>query len=341
MTSHAKLIGRLAAAVAVIGLAIPATASADNQVSLRLGNSTGPTHVQTLRDIMFADIVEKKTNGDVKIQVFSSDQLGKQLQQVEGTMSGSQDFWGGTAGFMGNYQDDWRVLSVYYLFNSRDHIVAFTKSDLFEEMNKRAVAKMGLRLLNLTSVRTPNTFISKKPMMTMQDIKGLKVRIPDVAGNARSLKALGATPTPINFADSYLAFSQGVVDAIPVSLDGIRSAKFTDIGKYVLITEHNWEPTGIYMNEKSYQKLSPAQQKIAFDAAIEASDFYWKKYMESEVGIRQLIKQRGGVLIETDPTPWREHIVNNLVPELDKEKFWTIPELYQKIQAFDPALKKT
>ena len=341
MTHHASF-WRGAAAVAVTGaLLLPQTAAAADTVTLRLGQATPPNHSQTLRDVMMSEIVAKKTGGQVKIQNFPSGQLGKQNQQVEGVMSGTQDMFAGAAGFVGNYQDDWRILSVFYIFNSRDHIVEFTKSDLFEEMNKRLAAKTGARMINVTAVRAPSTFLSKKPILAVADIKGLKVRVPDIAGYVRSVKALDAAPTPIDWTDTYLAFSQGVVDVVQSSMDGIRSTKLTDHGKFILVTDHNWEPTGIIMNEKSYQKLTPEQRKILFDAAIEASEFYWKKAVEDDAAMRRTLMSQGAIVVEEDPAPWRDRILKGLVPDLEKEKFWTIPNLFEKIQALDPAKKKT
>lgn len=327
-------IGLLCAALA----AAAAPASADTKV-LRLGETTAPNHPQTQRDVRVAELVKEKTGGSVDIQIFPAGQLGDAPAQLESIMTGAQDMFGGTAVFAGNYEDNWRILSLYFLFSTADHIKAFEESEIFDEMNKKLIDATGIRALSVAAVRGPSAFISTKPVGGVEDIAGKAVRIPSVEGYARSLKALGATPTPVPWTETYVAFSQGVIDVVQSSLAGIKSEGFTEIGKHIVNIGHNWEPTGLFIGEAAYQRLTDDEKKALQESITQANAEFWQKAVEGEDKLKAELRAAGADIYEGDPGPWRDKIMTNLVPGLQSEGFWTIPDLYAKIVALDPAGK--
>ncbi|MBZ8135149.1 TRAP transporter substrate-binding protein [Afifella sp. IM 167] len=332
MKSHLATL--LASAMALAIACGTGTGTADAK-TLRLGTTTAPNHPQTEA---FADMAERakaKTNGELDIQIFPAGQLGAAPAQMESVMTGSQDMFGGTAVFAGGYEDNWRILSVYFLFTSADHIAKFAKSDVFEEMNQKLIDATGVRALSLAAVRGPSTFISKEPIRTVEDMQGKKVRIPSVEGYARSLEALGAVPTPVAWTETYLAFSQGIIDVVQSSMSGIESERFTDSGKYILNTGHNWEPTGLFINEQVYESLSDEEKTALSEAVTEANAAAWVKAEKGEEELRKTLESRGAEIIDADPAPFRQKIIDNLGPKLEAEGFWNIPDLYQRIVALD------
>lgn len=330
---------RLATGLLCAALALAAApASAETKV-LRLGETTAPNHPQTQRDIRVAELVKEKTGGSVDIQVFPAGQLGDAPAQLESIMTGAQDMFGGTAVFAGNYEDNWRILSLYFLFSTADHIKVFEESEIFDEMNKKLIDATGIRALSVAAVRGPSAFISTKPIGGVEDIAGKSVRIPSVEGYARSLKALDATPTPVAWTETYVAFSQGIIDVVQSSLAGIKSEGFTDIGKHIVNIGHNWEPTGLFISEASYQRLTDDEKKVLQESITQANAEFWQKAVEGEEQLKAELRAAGADIYEGDPGPWRDKIMSNLVPGLQSEGFWTIPDLYAKIVALDPASK--
>ncbi|MBN9885856.1 TRAP transporter substrate-binding protein [Salipiger abyssi] len=322
-------------AVTAAALVLPAVASAE--ITLRLGETTAPNHPQTQRDVRVAELVSEKTGGEVVIETFPAGQLGNAPAQMESMMTGGQDMFGGTAVFAGGYEDNWRVLSLYFLFSSPEHIAAFEKSDIFDEMNEDLIEATGVRALSVAAVRGPSAFISKTEIAGVEDIKGKKVRIPGVEGYALSLEALGAVPTPVAWTETYMAFSQGVIDVVQSSLSGIKSERFTDSGSYVVNIGHNWEPTGLFIAESAWEKLSEEQQTALMDSIVQANDEAWAKAAEGEEALKDDLRAAGAEIYEGDQGPWRESILENLVPTLAAEGFWTIPDLFPRIVALDPA----
>lgn len=322
---------------ALLAATILAPGVASAEIVLRLGETTAPNHPQTMRDVRVAELMAEKTNGEVVIETFPAGQLGEATAQMESMMTGGQDMFGGTAVFAGEYQDDWKVLSLYFLFSSADHIAAFEQSDIFDEMNEKLIDATGVRALSVAAVRGPSAFISKDEITSVEDFGGKTVRIPSVEGYALSLEALGAVPTPVAWTETYMAFSQGIIDVVQSSLSGIKSERFTDHGKYIMNIGHNWEPTGLFISEASWEKLNEEQQAALMESIVTANAEFWAAAEAGEETLKAELVDLGAVIYEGDPTPWREAIIENLTPKLAEEDFFTIPDLYQRIADLDPA----
>lgn len=330
-------MNKIATGLLCVALAVVTVPALAQTKVLRVGETTAPNHPQTQRDVRVAELVAEKTGGSVEIQVFPAGQFGDAPSQLESIMTGGQDMFGGTAVFAGNYEDNWRILSVYFLFSSADHIRAFEDSEVFEEMNELLIDATGIRMLSVAAVRGPSAFISKSPINGVEDIAGKSVRIPSVEGYARSLEALGATPTPVAWTETYVAFSQGVIDVVQSSLSGIKSEGFADIGKHIVNIGHNWEPTGLFISEARYQTLTDEEKAALHESITQANTEFWQKAVEGEEQLKEELRGDGAVIFEGDPGPWRAKIMSNLVPTLEAEGFWTIPDLYARIVALDPA----
>lgn len=322
---------------ALLAASILAPGVASAEIVLRLGETTAPNHPQTKRDMRVAELVAEKTGGEVKIETFPAGQLGDATAQMESLMTGGQDMFGGTAVFAGGYQDDWRVLSLYFLFSSAEHIAAFEKSDVFDEMNQKLIEATGIRALSVAAVRGPSAFISKEEITSVEQFAGKTVRIPSVEGYSLSLKALGAVPTPVAWTETYMAFSQGIIDVVQSSLSGIKSERFTDHGKYIINIGHNWEPTGLFIADASWSKLNAEQQAALQESIVTANAEFWEAAQAGEETLKGELRDLGAEIYEGDPAPWRAAIIEKLVPELTAQNFWTIPDLYQRIVDLDPS----
>ncbi|MEP6558790.1 MAG: TRAP transporter substrate-binding protein DctP, partial [Burkholderiales bacterium] len=161
-----------------------------------------------------ADEIKKRTNGRYDIQVFPASSLGKESDINQGLTLGTVDIIYTGASFAGRSYPPLSVTYFPFIFRDSEHLLKYAKSDVFKELSKGYEDKTGnhITALNYYGARDV-TSTEKKPVRTPADMKDLKIRVPDAPAYLAFPKALGANPTPIAFAEVYLALQNGTVDA--------------------------------------------------------------------------------------------------------------------------------
>jgi len=154
----------------------------------------------------------------------------------------------------------------------------------------------------------PRQLLSVKPIKTVDDVKGIKLRIPELASYVVPWKELGASPTPIALAEVYLALQQGVVDACELPIDMIYTQKLHEVAKYLILTAHQSEPSGFILNGNLFKSLTPKEQKVILDAAKEAGKYNDKLSNALEKELVEKMKKGGTVFITVDREAFRNKV---------------------------------
>ena len=212
MRSLAATFALGAASVLVSGLlpGVAATAVAQTKIKwAHVYEVNEPYHKQS---VWAAEEIKKRTNGKFDIQVFPASSLGKETDINQGLSLGTVDMIISGPSFAARTYP--RVGIAYYpfIFRDGDHLLAFAKTDLFKEMAEEYRKKTGIAMLAYTYYGARHT-TSNRAFKDCAGMKGLKIRVPDVAAYMATPKACGANPTPIAFAEVYLALQNGTVDA--------------------------------------------------------------------------------------------------------------------------------
>ena len=258
-------LGLFGLALAMAGMAAGSAAAVD----LKLGHTLPPTHTHHKALMTFADDVLKKSNGELRIQVFPAEQLGNARDQIEALIRGSQDMGYDGAGVMSQFFPKISVLDMPFMFTQFDELRKVFESPVGQGLARELLEKRGLRLLAV-SYYGARQVSSNKPIEKVEDFKGLKIRTPQVKEWVDSFKALDASPTPIAFGEVYFALQTGVVDAQENPLSTIDAYKFYEVQKYIAMTNHQIGANYIIVNEKKWKSLSPAHQKVLSEAAKSA-----------------------------------------------------------------------
>jgi len=168
----------------------------------------------------------------------------------------------------------------------------YLDSDIEKSFEDKLVEKEGIRVIANNWLRSPRSICCKNDISGTSDIKGLKMRVPDIKAYLESTAAMGFGTTQIAWGETYLALQQGVVEACESPMDSIYTMKFYEAAPKILLTEHVRENMAVYMNDDVFDSLSENQQTALLEAAKEAGDWYteqvkiaadeYKKIMESE-----------------------------------------------------------
>lgn len=207
-------------------------------------------------------------------------------------------------GILQNFDPAMSILEFPFLFKNEAHVRAVMEGPVGEKIRARLIAKTGMRILYHV-MRTPRELTTKKPVKSMADIKGMKIRVPEMEAHLETWRALGATPTPLAFTEVYTALQLGTVDGQENPLGVIYANKFYEVVDYLALTDHLVGFMMIVVNDASFKKLDPALQKALSQAAVDASRFNdtLLKSINAEIEAKLFAKMK---VSKIDNGPWRQ-----------------------------------
>ena len=281
----------------------------------------------------FADLVKAKTNGELVVEIFPQEQLGKATAMIDSTIMGNQDIYiGGNVEFE-RFSKGLKALGLNYAVPSLETFRKVLKSPLWDELFIQPLDKVGLTVLDSDWERGPyRVLVSTRPVKNFDDLKGLKLRIAPLDTWRRSWTALGCQVVVLPWTDVYMGLKQGMVEAVTSPINLVYSMRFTEVAKYMARTDEYWGLLTVVMNKKIYQQLSPQFQKALKEAADEAGKWYMST-SEKQVAldIEKMTKEQGVTYTILDLKPGIA-MMRPVIKELEKEDF--IPAgIYDRIQA--------
>jgi len=265
---------------AAAGAGMQAEAS-DYKLVLRLSHVFHPDEQLTKSMDWVAERILKRTNGAIEIQTFPQGQIAVYKDGMEQVVRGANFISVEDPSYVGDYVPDFIALVGPMLYNSYDEYVEIIKTDLVQDMIKRAEEK-GIKILALEYVFGFRNVITNKVVKTPEDLKGVKLRTPGSQLFIQTLTAMGATVTPLPWAETLPGVQQGIVD-------GIEGSEFTNIGtkvyellKNVARTQHFLGTCGVYISTQVWEKI-PEEYR-----AIIAEEFAKGALEMVEIGKRDL-----------------------------------------------------
>jgi tripartite ATP-independent transporter DctP family solute receptor len=291
----------LVQAVLALALLVAGSCVLAAPVVLKLGHVSGsdPKDNWQAGATKFAELVEAKSKGEVKVQVFPSSQLGNDRDMAEGMRLGSVDF-SLNAGVLSNFEPRLGLLELPYIFRDAEHMRKVLNGPVGDELAS-ALLKSGIRVVGWWE-RGPRELTANKEVKTLADLKGMKIRVPEIPVSVDSWRAMGANPTPMAFGEVYTGLQQKVIDGQENPLAIIDSAKLNEVQKYLMKTDHVYGYVALAMSEKTYQKLTPEQRSAIVQAAKEATAFENKLVWENEEKLAKDLKGKGMQFVDVNKT---------------------------------------
>lgn len=274
-----KLIAACAAVAA--GMGVFGTASAQTKLKwAHVYETSEPYHTQS---VWAAEEIKKRSNGKFDIQVFPASTLGKETDINQGMQLGTVDMIISGPSFAARSYPRLGIAYYPFIFRDADHLIAYSKSDVFKEMVDGFRAKTGIQILAYTYYGARHT-TAQKPFNDCAGMKGIKIRVPDVPAYTATPKACGANPTPIAFAEVYLALQNGTVEAQENPLTTIEAKKFFEVQKAIMLTGHIVDGLTTQVAPHLWSKLTDAEKtmftEVTREAAARATDAIKKREAE-------------------------------------------------------------
>lgn len=285
------LMGALAALVVTAG-----TVPAQAETTLTLGDIYAADHSNTLADKRFAELVAERTNGEVKIEVYGDSTLGNERELAESVVSGAVDIAPSGMSGIGRFFPELQVLELPYLYRDLDHmqrVAAVIAPDVQAAFEAQGVRNLGFLYLG------PRSIASKKAINTIEDMDGLRLRVPESPLYIGFAKALNAVPTPIPFPEVYSAIETGVADAAEGEPATLSTTKWYETTKSVSLTKHIWHFRFITVNAAKFDALTPEQQDVLVKAAAEAEAYQASLVNEFNAKALDEMRNAGVTVVET------------------------------------------
>jgi tripartite ATP-independent transporter DctP family solute receptor len=281
-------------------------ASAQSTLKLTLGHNSVPTSPKGIGASSFADLLKAKSDGRIVVHVAHSEQLGNENTNMAAIRTGTLDFGSLGQGALLSVAPEVAALGLPFLFSTMPLAWETLDGPVGQELAKRLEAK-NLVFLGWWCNGIRQTTNSKRPINSPDDLKGLKIRTPLDPTTVEMFQAMGATPQQINWGEVYLALQSGVVDGQENPLANIYTAKLYEVQKYISLTSHKYEVTGLVMSKTAWGRLSEADRKIVQDAAVEATKAQRKASFDAEEKLLTDFKNMPSVSVNTvDLAPFKK-----------------------------------
>ena len=290
----------------VICLGLIGTASAQQTTVLRWGDVVAGGHPQVVMIERVAAEVKAKSGGRIDIQGFPGGQMGSSRDMIEAVSNGTQQIVTEGAANFGAWIPSISVTEAPFIWKSPAHLIKALNGPLLDKYNEQLIKARGMRILGAVYYGTRHLTTSDRPVKAVADAKGLKLRVPENDVFKAMAESWGAKPTPMNFNELYLALKTGTVDGQENPLPTIKSGKFNEVQKYIILTGHVMTPRLVVVNEAAWQKMPAADRKIVEDALKTHMAWADAEIQRQEVALLDEFKAGGVTIIEPDVESFRQ-----------------------------------
>ena len=291
------------AALLLSGVAQMAIAA---DTTLRVASVTGPSHHHNVALRWFAQRVADRKVG-LTVQVLDGAQLGGERDYIEGMMLGSIQMAQVSTAPISGFVSEFDLFSLPYLIRDTEHFKKVVSGPVGKKYGE-LLDKRGIKILAWFDNGYRNVFNKVRPVVTPDDMKGLKIRVMESPLMVNTLNAMGGSATPMSYSELYTALQQGVLDGGENAAGNVLNDKFYEVSKYFSLTQHFRPPGVVAISKAAWDKLTADQQKVLEQEARALQDYEIK--LTEKVGQEALakLKAKGMKINEAKVAAFRERM---------------------------------
>jgi len=270
----------------------------ERQFKLGLQNPKG--HPLVTGAEKFAELVAAKSGGKLKVNLFPGGVLGGDAATVSALQGGTVEMTALNSGILASQVKDFEVFDFPFMFANPKEADAVVDGPFGQKLHAK-LADKGIVGLAYWELGFRNITNSKRAINKVEDLEGLKLRVIPNAINVDWVKAVGANPTPMAFPEVYAAMEAKAIDGQENPLNVILANKFAEVQKFLVLSNHQYNPQSLIFSKKVWDTLSAAEKKIIQDAANESSVFQRNVSREAAAGQLDALKKAGMTVTELSP----------------------------------------
>lgn len=296
-----KYMTKSAILALALGSAAPAFA-----VEWKMGHILPAEHPAHQAMIAAAEEIADRTDGRIEIVVFPAGQIGAAKEILTGIQLGTTEMALDGAGILSQWLPALSVLEAPFLARDFAHLERLVESDEGEALLDELRESAGMRMLNIWYYGTRQMTNNVRPIETIADMQGIKLRVPEVDLSLQFASALGMTPTPLAFPELYLSLQTGVVDGQENPLPTINAAKFYEVQDHLALTNHLVQFVAPIVSETVWNDASEEDQQVVLEVLKERGAAYSQGVIEQEAALVDELASKGMQVTRPDQAQFAE-----------------------------------
>lgn len=306
---------RLAAGCALAALMGTSALAAD--VTLKLGHLANEDNIWHKSAVKFGEEVKALTEGRVEVEVYPNESLGKEIDVINGMQLGTADMTI-TGESLQNWAPKAALLALPYAYKSLDHMDQVASGEIGQQIEAEIIEKAGIRPLTYFA-RGPRNLSANREITTPDDLNGFKLRVPNVPVFVAAWQAIGANPTPMAFSEVFTSLQNGTIEGQENPLALFKSGGFYEVQKVVNKTEHVRSWIYLTISERSWEKLSEADQAAVMEAAKRTQAFERELFLADEQALVADLEGRGVKFVEVDQAAFAAKAKDAVIASVPEE----------------------
>jgi tripartite ATP-independent transporter DctP family solute receptor len=254
----------------------------------------------------WTELVGQRTNNRIRMRTFHGGQLGGQDEAIQQLRLGAIDFANFNLSPLNNLVAETQVLTLPFVFRDTGHVYRTVDGPIGDELGRLIEQRLNMVVLSWFDGGARSMFTRERAIRTVEDMRGLKIRVQTSDLWVDLIRAMGANPTPIPFAELYSALQQGVVDGAENNWPSYESQRFFEVARHFSTTEHSNVPEVVVVSKLRWDRLNEADRAMLRETAREAATVQRQLWAEREKVSRDRVIAAGSQVVEiTDRTPWQ------------------------------------
>lgn len=276
-------------------------------ITLKLGHQTPESTNYHQLSLKFKELVEEKSNGQVKIEIYPNRQLGTDRELLEAMQFGNLDLGVISSPPISGFAPEFMVLDLPFIFENWDHVESFIGSDIYRELLATS-EKAGLKTFELMARGFRHVTTTDKPIQKPEDLQELDLRVIETPIYVQAYEALGANAKAMSWPDAYTALEQGAIDGQENTMDIIHDERVYEVNNTVSKTGITFTFAALMGSKQTFDQLPEDVQQIITEAAQEAVAYINPINREKESEFEGILEEKGMTIYDVDQKPFKQHV---------------------------------
>lgn len=311
--------------ISIVLVAFSACGSVSDVKKIKLGHALDQSHPVHKAMMFLAERAAEKSGGKLQISVYPSQQLGTERELLELLQIGSLGMTKVSSSVLEGFTPIFKVFSLPYIFRDDEHKFKVFEGEVGQEF-LLSTEKFWMRGLCFYDAGSRSFYTKAKPVITPEDLTGMKIRTQESATSVKLVNALGGSATPIAWGELYTALQQGVVDGAENNPPSFYISHHYEVCKYFSIDEHTSVPDVLLISTEVWEDLTSQEQKWIQESATESYEYQKVLWQQSTADALEAVKKAGVEVVYPDKAPFVAKVQNLL------EEFKSEPEVYDVIK---------
>ncbi len=295
--------------------------SGDEVIEINMSEASASSNTSCLAQNMFKELLEERSNGRFKVNLFQDGQLGSENETWDQIQQGTLQMMTCGSGTEQTFLPEYSVTSACYLFEDYEHYERVFRDETVMGLLNDALKEAKDARVLWTWERGPRNLTANQPIEHPEDMQGLKLRVPGTEIFIKTWEKLGAKIVSMGFAELYTALQQGTADAQENPVDTILASSLYEVQDYLMLTEHAYNSGYVVINDTFWNSLTAEDQELIMECVKEAGEWNDETIeTQYEETIQQLV-DNGMTLVEVDKSEWKAAL-GDLVTELSESMGW-------------------